>query len=64
MKIYLNEIKGHGSFNMVALKELLHFKNIIKKRFPCCCLKYDSNSKIELMLKLHSKLKKEHISLF
>ena len=30
---YLNEIKIHGSFNMFALKELSHFKNIIKKRF-------------------------------
>ena len=32
MKKYLNEIKRHGSFNMFALKELSHFKNIIKKK--------------------------------
>ena len=32
MKKYLNEIKRHESFNMFALKELSHFKNIIKKK--------------------------------
>ena len=43
MKKYLNEIKRHGSFNMFALKELSHFKNIIKKKislFPVIFLLY------------------------